>query len=322
MNEMKPLMEVGGLVEVTKSVVEVEGMSSRQESLLNQLQTQWREALLSVEGPVEFLRFFIKPFSPHSRAFSYAEFSRRAGFSSRSFPREVCLGRRSINFENVSQFIRAMGLTGEWKEFFQNLVQLSDDRLTVAERNKIKARQFKLNAKLQKTKVRTTKKDDQKFADQVFAINDLPRIFASLGKVDVGESLEEISKRTRIKSESLLQQLNLMVKLNLVTFNRKTQKYLPMSIHHAVVGAGQSHFFRHYYIKGLHDAELQARKYFASDEKLFLQASFSVRDQAHLKQLKNELREIVFKFIEDNEDSEGSLIADLNVGLFDPSQSI
>lgn len=91
--------------------------------IINLLTESDRQILINSADYRDFLKFFIKPHSHLPHALNYAEFSRRSGFSSRAFPRDICLGNRAINMDTLPQFIKGLGLTGDWKDFFTYLVQ-------------------------------------------------------------------------------------------------------------------------------------------------------------------------------------------------------
>lgn len=55
-------------------------------------------------------------------AFSYRYFSRRAGYSSPNFLKLVIKGERNLGDESIPRFAKALGLKGDERRFFRNLV--------------------------------------------------------------------------------------------------------------------------------------------------------------------------------------------------------
>jgi uncharacterized protein (TIGR02147 family) len=306
------------LVEVTKELPR----PGRAGSLLSQLTPQDLEKLLSLSDYRGFLRYFLKPHSPLKQPLSYAEFSRRAGFASRAFPRDVCNGNRSINADTLPKFMRALGLTGDWKEYFISLVLSESEQSSTSESAKLSQKLDRLKNRLQKGNGRSSKVRDTSFADRVFAIPELPRIFSALGPINQGSPLKEIARRLKLPEELLSKRLEQMQKLGLVVFNESTCTFHGQSSHQVVTDVGSSEFFKHFFLRSVQNVQTQASKSFKSESKLFLQTSVSVSSTEKVRQLKKELRELIFKFAEDNEDPSGEVVIDLTVAMFDPSESL
>jgi hypothetical protein len=279
------------------------------------------QSLLGIDDYIVFLKFFLKPNGKISKPMTYAEFSRRAGFASRAFPRDVCLRMRSINTLTLPKFIKAMGLTGDWKEYFTLLVQKEKSDITPRELDKIKLKLIQLRARIIHCAIRKTTIKDIALADKIFSITDLPRIFASLGSLESGATLQEISMRTKIKTEELKMILAQMQGLDLVEYIEDQKIYRGKSLHLALTEIGESSFFKHYFLRSVRQLQQQSSSFFKSDEKLFLQTSLSISSVDKLKQLKNELREMIFKFAEENEDPNGTTLVDITLGMYDPSPS-
>lgn len=287
--------------------------------LLNHLNKTERTELLDKGEYRDFLKYFIKPHSSLLNALSYAEFSRRAGFSSRAFPRDICLGTRAINLETLPKFIRGLGLTGDWKEYFTILVQKEINSTLLQDKNKAEKKLESLKQRLLSGRTRINKINDLNLANRAYAIPELPRIFAALGSVDKGSTIDEISLRLKIKTEELRPRLQAMEKLGFVQFNESTCSFLPQTHHHTLSQVGGSDFFKYHFIQSTQSLLAQAKNSFISDTKLFLQTSFSVSSEDKLKQLKSEMRELIFKFVDENEDSNGTIVVDLALGMFDPT---
>lgn len=146
----------------------------------NSLTQEACKCLLSFDNYRDFLKFFLKPSGEVRKPLSYAEFSRRAGFASRAFPRDVILGARSITSDTLPKFIKGMGLTGEWRDYFSLLVQKDLAKANSNELQKIETKLLRLCLRLKQGPIRTTAQKDVCYSNKVFAVPDLPRLLEPL----------------------------------------------------------------------------------------------------------------------------------------------
>lgn len=92
--------------------------------------------------------------------------------------------------------------------------------------------------------------------------------------------------RTRKNPNEIRKILQQMIDVNLVEYLAINKTYRAKTIHQVVTEVGSSQFFKHFYLKSIKELQKQASNHFISDEKLFLQTSFSVSSTEKLKQLK------------------------------------
>src|SRR5947209_5689664 len=83
-------------------------------------------ALLACRSYRQFLSRAFAELKRENPRFSLAEFSRRAGFSSRSVPRDIQSGYRRMTPAALARFIQAFRLKGDQKAYFVHLVALDE----------------------------------------------------------------------------------------------------------------------------------------------------------------------------------------------------
>lgn len=108
---------------------------------LNPMQTD----LLTNEHLSRFYAHSTGGGSKKSKPLSYAEFARRAGFSSRAFARELLIGKRRITASTFAQIAKALGLKGAWKDYFQTLVMIEEPTFRKAHETSQEEAQIRLN---------------------------------------------------------------------------------------------------------------------------------------------------------------------------------
>ncbi|OIP38686.1 MAG: hypothetical protein AUK47_11490 [Deltaproteobacteria bacterium CG2_30_63_29] len=70
----------------------------------------------------KYLEDYYEAAKTQNPAFSYRYFSRRAGYSSPNFLKLIIKGERNLGDESIPRFAKALGLKGDERRFFRNLV--------------------------------------------------------------------------------------------------------------------------------------------------------------------------------------------------------
>src|SRR4051812_39197485 len=81
------------------------------------------------------------------RRFGYSDIARHGGFSARSFPRDVVLGKKNLSLISLPKFIRGLGLTSDLAEYFRILVEIAEPKCRTKSLNETKLQQIKDNLK-------------------------------------------------------------------------------------------------------------------------------------------------------------------------------
>lgn len=245
-----------------------------------------------------------------ARKLSYSEIARVGGFSARSFPRDVILCAKRLTLNSIPKFAKGLRLPADLAAYFRTLVELAhadcragshseDDLLRLKER--------------QRERILRRAGKGKSEADSPFQIACVPEIYAALGAPDVGATIGEILSRTRLPLETVEPALAHMLRSGIVA--KKSARYRVAQLHLNLEGLKQSQVFQRHFIHSAERASRQIRFSQNSDEKLFLSSAFSVQ-QSDLPRLKEELRDLLLKYLDQSERAGGDKVVNLVAGLF------
>ncbi|MGZ3686937.1 MAG: DUF4423 domain-containing protein [Bdellovibrionota bacterium] len=244
------------------------------------------------------------------RRWGYSDIARRAGFSARSFPRDVVHGRKRITPASLAPFIRGLGISGDLAEYFRLLVELEheDCRQRASSPERIASRLCHLRARLL---ARGAVPINVK-AEMAFAAENLPLVYAALGSPGRGATVSEVSSRTGLASVRIQSILKALVRAEIVT--KHGLRFVAAQPHLNLPGLTQSEVYRKFFKECLTRARSQADVSFASDRHLFFTSCFSVRE-SRLATLKEELRSILLRYVDEAEEAEGERVASIVCAL-------
>ena len=256
-------------------------------------------------SPREFLNNCIKTRKKNNQPHSFAFIARSAGFQSRSFPREISIGKKSLTLSSAKALAMGLKLESDLQDILIHLVELeSIDKNAIEYTRKLK----KLSAIRERIHRRHKKpQDESALIDKHFSA-----VYASLGSPEVGATLQEIEKKTKLNLSEIHSTLEFLLKLNLVRI--ENNRYIGMTNHLAFTELKNSGFFNRLFLNRIQLVKSRAASNFHSSRSLFQETTFSVR-QENLSQLKSELRNVILKFVDENENSEGDHIVSLMVSF-------
>ncbi len=275
--------------------------------------------LLRVKSYREFLASSLNSEKKGMRPLSYAELSRRAGFSSRSYPADVIKWLRRITPATLPLFVKGLKLKGQWKSFFTLLVAAEEDDVN-SERmtsDQIQEKLGRLRERIQNLANKPSAATPRRFYERRGWLD----VYAALGTVEKGASLQEIMARTgftRPMCEGITEQ---MVESKVADFNLQSERYRPCAPHVVFDRLGGEGFFQEHYLAMLDEVQKAARgASFKSEENFFFTSVFSVQ-RANAPELKRRLRELMHEFADSSESAEGDAIAKLCVSfMFSPDK--
>ncbi len=194
------------------------------------------------------------------RKFGYSDIGRYGGFSSRSFPRDVCKGIKNITLKSLPGFIQGLGLSIDLAEYFSLLVLIEEKKL----RTKSDTEDL-LKQKIDKLKIfiisgLKNNTDLNHISNIAFQYKDIPKVYAALGSVDKGASVDEIHSRTNLPIDIISNLLAILISNSLII--NKEDRYYANSTHLNMLGITQNEIFKSFYIDLLN----QATSYAISDD--------------------------------------------------------
>ncbi len=270
--------------------------------------------MLKASGYREFLpAFFVDPSTKRGpirspKPLSYAEASRRAGFASRSFLRDVVGGRKSLSLASLERTSRALSLTGNWKRYFTALVLASLDGPGKHETKLQRLREQLARPATVELEISSSKRREIRN----YLSNSVPVVFAACGSIAEGASEREISARTGLGMVVIGRALTQLMALNLI--QAKNERFYPLNSHLALSKLGGDSFFRADYAGALKRTAERFRVSAEDGKSLFFLSSFSV-DRERLPALNQRLRELMLEFVNEVETPSGDGVAELVLGV-------
>jgi hypothetical protein len=159
-----------------------------------------------------FLDLFIKEVG-QTRALGWADIARRGGFASRSFPREVVLGKKRLTLLSLPKFIKGLGLNADLADYLRILVEIEhpDCRTKVMDEGKLHLLRSNLCQRI------LNKRSANKApVDSGYRIAQLPLVYAALGTTETGATLNQIEVRTGLTEGQTVEILSHAVHVGIV----------------------------------------------------------------------------------------------------------
>lgn len=276
---------------------------------------EFEKHLLSVKSYREFLgAFFLKKASwDQPKALTFQEFSMRAGLASRSFLKDVIVGRKRLTPASFQKTILGLGLNKIWTEYLEALIGIEEtmfqNRVLDQKYFSKKLQVLKKRLRLRKASqsVRTGSQIVEAFLDENF-----PEVYAALGTVENGNSLKQITRKVRLPEGQVKIILSRMAEVGLVV--QQNDIYFPQVEALNVEELKTSYVFQRDFFRSLEKVKRRFQTQVSSDESLFLTQTFSVASK-DLKRFKESLAHVIDDFVADSETPEGDTIAELTLGF-------
>jgi uncharacterized protein (TIGR02147 family) len=261
--------------------------------------------LLRSENYRDFLSEALISLKASKKNFSLAILARKIGCKSKSYPREVITGRRTLSFDYADGFASAFGLKGETRKLFLKFVELE----RASEKDRIRSEIENIKTRLQ-NRIVYKKKTPQDVFDNGSWID----VYAALGTVERGATLTQICNRTKFSEDSTRIILDEMIKKGIVQGDSSKLYFKPVILHHFFEDLKESSFFQDRYLGLLDKIKRKAGASIDSEREHFQCSTISIKS-SDMPKLKKELRELMNKFIQESESSEGDQLSHILVGL-------
>lgn len=276
------------------------------------------DLLLGAKSYRDFLSLFFDEnpallgFGILRKPLSYAEFSRRAGFASRAFIRDILLGKKRVTLSNFDKIVRGLKLNAQQRDFFRALVALEEPDFRGPPYGRTEDALLKQMAKIRKS--HHLKKINQEIAssEDILKSADVSVVFAASGTEQNGASFAEIIGRCGLTPNQVKNALQALLSSELISF--RNDRYYPCSSHVAFERLGGDEFFRKDFLRTVASLKRRFETNPQNDICLFLASTFCVA-KSQLPALKESLNQTLLQFISSAEDSAGDSIVELVVGL-------
>ena len=266
------------------------------------------EALLAIDDYRAFIKKVMRIRSRSGVTLTYAKLGRLAGISSRSYPRDIVGGTKRMTPALLPKFARALGLTGDLRALFTDLVELSEPGARASGRS-----EEQIRFSLQRLRARLAQKTSSSFhIEQAFAVAELPRVYAALGTQEQGASQTEIERRTGLDEVVVAGVLAKMLEIGLAKKNGA--RFFPEKPHFSTTDLKASDVYKQHFLKQTEVVLSEARRKMNSDDNLFFSSAFSVKAKL-LPELKTELRDLLLRYVDTSEVASGDKVVSLICAL-------
>lgn len=278
------------------------------------LEPELLQKLTKAKNYREFLRiiFTEKTSNLSRKKFSYAEFSRRSGFKSRAFARDLILGKKKITNKNVEQVIAGLGLTTTLSDYFKALIAVEEKSFQIKKINYLENLANKRQKLLKSSQTKMLKQNDVNAADLLS--DNAPLVYAALGSLEHGASLDEILIRTKLSQDEVHKALQQLIRANVATADQG--RFLPVAPHIAIEKLGGDIFFKRDFERLIRKTQKNFDLKWKDPQSLYLASTFCV-NKSEMSALKKRLNETIMDFINACEKPEGDQVVELVVSFTD-----
>lgn len=242
------------------------------------------------------------------RGYSLTLLARKIGCKSKSYPNDVMNGRRSLSSGYAPGFASAFGLKGDSRKLFLKLVEL--------EKNSDKEELIKDIEHL-RYRIKNQRDLKNRKPNDLFESADWIDVYASLGSLENGSSLPEIQKRTGLSAPVILKALKNMQDKRMIKHDQKTDRYHAGNLHYFFEDVSYDSFFQKRILDLLKRAESTAASYATGTvpkKDFFHCSTFSILEK-DVPKIKSELGDVLNKFAQNAEFSDGDKLAHIITGL-------
>ncbi|MBS1983396.1 MAG: TIGR02147 family protein [Bdellovibrionales bacterium] len=261
------------------------------------------QALLNSNQLRDCLREVYARHRREHRHFSYAALARRAGFASRSYPRDILAGDKRITASTLEKFLKVFQLSEDEANILRTLLALNSSTSHSA---------TSMHRKLTKLRSRLASRSQGAEPERMTSVLDSPlwpTLIAALADTPQGCDLATIADRTGLSESQCATELEAMLVKNLVQ-RESPRHYRPTVSHLLLRGLGQNQTFANFFLNSLESTRRALPRGLSSDEDLFLASTISI-DRARMKDFKAQLRALLEDFVETVEDPGGGEIVQL-----------
>ncbi len=270
-------------------------------------------AVLESQDYRDFLSKLFIASSKEAKKFNYAAFSRKAGFTSRSFVREVVDGRKRLTSFSFPKFLKALSLPVPLRNYFTYLVWLEESEL-----NHDKLSSEQIHQKIEEIRQRLSQsllaaENSNSISTALFKSYQVLEVYSALASRGPGTELSEVESTTGYETRVCLQVLRYLVSQKVVL--EQAGKFKALNPHAVYSSVGTEDGIKTVFLDSLSVLKRKATSRWKGEDQLYSQSFFSV-PRKRLPELRKRLRDVLHEFIETYETDEGDCIGKLLVGFY------
>lgn len=262
-----------------------------------------RELLLQSKSISEFLVRAEAELKNSEMGFSYASFARNAGFSARSYVREVFQGKKPLTLKALPGFSKAFGLNKEEREILKCLLLIEFPGMDPGV--SAETAQQMLFVKRKALARRAERKKPLESFAPLKGLDEWPVVYAGLGE---GSTVDILLKKTKLTALSLERALQAMMALGIVSESEGV--YSPVGRHLVLSPEVHAEMIRTHFQSVLERASRLAGVNFRDPQRMYFVSSYSVR-KSRMPELKAKLIETLLRFVDETECAQDDEIVSL-----------
>lgn len=239
-----------------------------------------------------------------------AAISRRAGFSSRSYFSEILSGKKGLSKDSLARLKTALRLPKLWAQFFDYLVfseypKLGPTSLTGE----------KIATRLQQLRKDLTQQPAEPDISRVLAYVHRPQVFqvyAALGDISLGASLNEIMQRTGLSQQAVHRALSQLLEFKAA--EQKGDRFFAFASQADALNLNQPGALAEMLGTVCSDLQKNKDKIVSVPTNLTVYSAFSVQKE-QLPLLKQRLQEAVFDVLDEFQVDRGNQVQQIFLSL-------
>lgn len=229
-----------------------------------------------------------------------SDFSRRAGFTSRSYLSEYLAGKKALSRESLQKIKTALKIPKPYIKIFVLLVAQDQPGLLPERLENIPAKMEALKKAAYQQDAALSRVTD---SDKIVCKRNLFRIYAGLGGETQGASLFEIIERTGLHLSDVSEGLQLLLQENIVV--SKNQRFYAISTQVDFLKIGVSQSFS-LLVKGMaSEIRNEAENILAQNENFLFYSAFSLQ-KYELPLFKEKLRDAIYGVMDQFQKDDGN----------------
>lgn len=268
--------------------------------------------LLKQDNYRDFLKKLVDLMSIEN-AVNFSELSRKAGFTSRSFIKEVISGKKRLSLSSTAKIKKAFMLTSSLGNYFEALVALEEesvniDQLSYDDRVKqLKKLKRKILNELQTKNLLSHQKK------QIFFDKYAPDVYAALGASGNGVTVEQIVQKSGLFETQVVCVLKEFLDMQIVV--EKRDRYFVQQGDLDIFDQGSNIAFQSVYLQSTLRLGDEARRAFDRSDRLFLHSVLSI-SKTKMPELKKKMQQLIVQMLDESQDDDGDSIAHVTLGLY------
>ncbi len=274
--------------------------------------------LLNAHDYRSFLAMFFRKDGgwQYPRPLTFAGFTEKSGFSSKSFLNDIIAGRKRASPTSFERICLGLKLKSNWREYLYCLVARDEESFRLPHQSPDYYEKEILKHQQRLLKLSRSRDVSHEVSPllQVLTDEGSAEIFASLGEVEKGETVATIADRCRLPESRVTGILTRMSEVGLVTLDTQSGRYRPLANALDANELKTQEFFKKCYFRSLEKTKKRFATQADSKQSLFMTQTFSV-SRTRLEAMRTELADLILKFASTAEDPSGDTIAEINIGF-------